>query len=376
MSKIIVGIDFGTSTTVVRWRMENDPIIHSVMDGNYDLINSVIYPEDGESWEFGAKACKRNGVKLITNFKMNLISPQEEQAEGYVRKFMEFVYKTFCKNIEDANVKYDSMDVYVSYPVKWPERTKTLMKKIVADSGFGENEKNIIQGQVEPVAVASELIRTHFGDLIKEGILKPNAPSNVLMLDMGAGTSDLLLFQLTINDGNIEIPEDKIVIHPVSVGAKNCGGREIDDALHTDVHNYLHKGDRRPQKTDYGINRIKEWKDQVVSEELKNNYDNVEIPEFIRGHITLLNSMGMWDDKVGRYEMNRKRFEEVTKEHWNNLYCLIKEGITKFKEECNIGAEDIDIIFLTGGHSKWYCVPQIFIGEGNFISESLKNESL
>ena len=64
---------------------------------------------------------------------------------------------------------------------------------------------------------------------------------------------------------------------------------------------------------------------------------------------------------------NRATFESVTSSHWNNLYRMIEEAIQQYKQNPNtpnLGAEDIDLIFLTGGHSQWYCVDNLILGKG------------
>lgn len=371
MAKIIVGIDFGTSTTVVRWRKEDSDELHVIKDCNgQTVIDSAIFvPEDSEDWIFGRNAMNQGNRKgeLVLNFKMNLIEPDPEknkQAEVYVRRFMTYVYKQFTQ--QTLGVNYDSMDVFVSYPVKWPLEKKTLMKRIVADSGFGMCTGVSIVGKTEPVAAAIELMRIHTPHLVGTGILRANSPLNVMMLDMGAGTSDLFLFQMSVaSDGEIVIPEDKIAQYPVSEQPYNCGGREIDAKISKEILDYLSKGMQRTVKeTWFDMPKAKDWKDQTLSDSLKGGTMVAEMPIAITPIIEQAEDYGMWDKTVGDYRMSRSKFETLTEDHWSNLYKLVRSGMARFKDACGIGAEDIDIIFLTGGHSQWYCIPNLFNGTG------------
>ena len=368
MAKIIVGIDFGTSTTAVRWRKEDSDEVHVLNDSNgRTVIDTAIFiPDDNGEWLYGRRAlnqANRKG-KLVRNFKMDLIEPDlESQAEIYVRKFMEHVYQVFAK--ETAAFDYDSMDVYVSYPVKWSTEKKTLMKKIISDVGFGKGEGVSIIGKTEPAAAAIELMRINISNLLGRNILKANVPFNVMMLDMGAGTSDLFLLQMTMTPkGEIIIPEDKIVQYPVSKQPYNCGGREIDAIISQEILDYLSKGMGRPAKAQwFDENKAKNWKDQTLSDVLKENRI-AELPSAVQPIIEQAQEFGQWDKTIGDYKMSAAKFEALTESHWANLYKLLNNGMAKFKHECHIGAEDIDIIFLTGGHSQWYCVPKLFNGEG------------
>lgn len=371
MAKLIVGIDFGTSTTVVRWRRENEDVVHTITDSNGmdSVIDSAIFiPKGGGNWIFGKQALnksKANGT-LVRNFKMDLIKPETEtQAKVYVQKFMEHIYNLFIAQTQ--GVRYDSMDVYVSYPVKWPVEKKTLMKTIVSEAGFGLHGQVI--GRTEPVATATELLRFHIPHLRSGGVIEAGKPLNVLMLDMGAGTSDLLLFQLTMSsNGEINIPENKMFQYPKNTQPLNCGGREIDNMLSRDVLNYLNKaiatGNVQDEWFDSG--KAKRWKDCYVSEGLKGKKPTLCIDDipYINQRINQFKAEGKWNNTVGEYKMSRNKFEAITESHWNNLYKLIENGMAKFKQQCGVSPDDIDLVLLTGGHSQWYCVPNLFNGKG------------
>lgn len=371
MAKIIVGIDFGTSTTVVRWRKEDSDEIHVIKDCNgQTVIDSAIYvPEDSDDWIFGRNALNQGNRKgeLVLNFKMDLVDPDPEknrQAEVYVRRFMAHVYQQFTK--QTFGVNYDSMDIFVSYPVKWPLEKKTLMKRVIADAGFGMCTGVSIVGKTEPVAAAIELMRIHTPHLVSTRTLKVGSPLNVMMLDMGAGTSDLFLFQMTVSpDGEIIIPEDKIAQYPVSEQPYNCGGREIDEKISKEILDYLSKGMKRAAKESwFDMKKAKAWKDQTLSASLTKYSMVTEVPAVIGPLIEQAEDLGIWDKTIGEYRMSRNKFETLTEDHWANLYKLIRSGMSRFKDACGIGAEDIDIIFLTGGHSQWYCVQNLFNGTG------------
>jgi hypothetical protein len=75
---------------------------------------------------------------------------------------------------------------------------------------------------------------------------------------------------------------------------------------------------------------------------------------------------------IDSFSFSRDSFETLTCKHWVELYSLISSAVGEYEEKYNIGAEDIDMVFLTGGHSQWYIVPSLFSGVG--IPEILEKE--
>ena len=99
--KLIVGIDFGTSTTVVRYKEEGTDVIKPIKDadGVSDIIPSAIFRVDGQNqtlYGCGALNAKTGGMQgeLITNFKMGLldVNPEERRIkEAYIEEFFTYI---------------------------------------------------------------------------------------------------------------------------------------------------------------------------------------------------------------------------------------------------------------------------------------------
>ena len=111
--KLIVGIDFGTSTTVVRYREEGSNEIKSLKadNGKSDIIPTIIFrPKNGGNTVYGTQAeqMSANHVKgdTIVNFKMDLLNPDHDKREeaafharnkGFASRRNGCVYQLSCE---------------------------------------------------------------------------------------------------------------------------------------------------------------------------------------------------------------------------------------------------------------------------------------
>lgn len=365
MEKLIVGIDFGTSTTVVRYKKEGTDNILPVKDqnGTSDYIPSAIFRmEDGQQSLYGHAAlnAKQGGMKgeLITNFKMGLLDADEQtqrQKKAYIEEFLVYVYQCFSK--ETKGLVFDCLDVYVSYPAKWSDSFVEFMKQAVGKAGFGGN----VYGINEPKAATYNIMHRHLPDLQKSKLLTDGKPLNVFMLDMGAGTTDIVIFRLCI-DKNQKIEIDQLLSYPSVDNPFLCGGREIDDILSQYVLNYISEqtGLEELDEDFFPMDTSKFWKDQVLSPSLTKGVA-VPMPPTLQ---SALKYMPNGKKALQSFLMTRTAFENATTNHWERLYQLISSAINLYHSKFGVGAEDIDLLFLTGGHSQWYTVPNLFNGKG------------
>lgn len=362
--KLIVGIDFGTSTTVVRFKEEGADSVKPIKDSDrvHDIIPSAIFRIKGQQSLYGYEAlnAKSSNIEgeLITNFKMGLLDEDKDSLsfkKQCIQEFLSYVHRCFSKQTD--GMLYDAMEVYISYPVKWTDSFVDFMKTAVANAGF--NGK--IYGMSEPKAATYNMLHGHLHHFKAAQMLTSRKPMYVFMLDMGAGTTDIIIFRLKI-DSNNQVEIDKMLAYPYVNNPYLCGGREIDELLSAYVCDFIKKktGMADLDEEFFAIDSAKKWKDGPVSNQLKNNL-SLNVPQEL---VQVLKLMPNGRNVSQSFMLTRNIFENITVGHWDNLYKLITSAMQEYKREYNIGAEDIDLLYLTGGHSQWYTVRNLFNGEG------------
>lgn len=366
--KLIVGIDFGTSTTVVRYRMEDSEIIQSLKDANgtSDIIPTVIFRNsDYDTTEYGVQALTSatsavNG-ETIANFKMDLLDPEKrEHAKELIEEYLKYIYSLFKE--QTKGLYPTSTELNISYPAKWDDTMVKIMKNAVANAGF----EGKINGRKEPEAATRNMLNNHLKELQRAKLLGTNNPLRIFMLDMGAGTTDISIFKLTIdNEGIPNITE--LLSYPSKEEVILCGGREIDLALQNYIINYCKDKGQALMPDCVELPDVKHWKDLTVSPKLK-----TEQPFPLFSAVSYALKYSGRNDLVDGFSFDRSDFEQATKDHWKKLYSLIKSAMAQYKYA---KPEDIDLVCLTGGHSAWYTIPKLFNGEGvcNYIAKEGKD---
>lgn len=376
MKKLIIGIDFGTSTTVVRYKLEGSDTLCTIKDsdGRSDIIPSVIFKTANREIHdfYGNAALARNigGDKgeLITDFKIKLISTDPrivEEGKNEIKDFLKYVYTCFRE--QTKGLEYSCQEIYVSYPAKWSSSMANFMKEAVREAGFD----GTVHGVFEPMAAVQDALHTHLNHLKESKMLTSSKPLNVFMLDMGAGTSDIYIFSMTLdNDDNgvVNVSIKNGTTYPTVDNPSLCGGREIDRYLQEMILKHLLDTLGLEEQQNAGFidkHNAKSWKEEHLSDTLKSSH-SAGLPSCVISSLLPLSGF-LGSDRVreaNAFNINRASFEEKTKKHWENLYGMICSAMDVHTKAYGIEAADIDLILLTGGHSSWYTVPLLFNGEG------------
>ncbi|MBE5782260.1 MAG: hypothetical protein E7329_02970 [Clostridiales bacterium] len=353
----IIGVDFGTSTSVIRVkRYENgNPLgekleAKEVVFGDRALVPTVIMKKDDaeSACYFGYEA--QQGKKNYTyfhSFKMDLESSDPEkraQARQLTESFFLFLAKQYRSQSEGGHLGNpdDKERTIVSYPVKWNEGTKNFMLKTAAKAGFPN-----VTGMDEAQAAIQAVIVMNAEHLQKHGLLKNGVGTNVLLIDMGAGTTDLVLARYTPGD---ETETEVLNTWPKS-GDIQFGGREIDHLLQKFFRQMLDEDDAERIFARIGTDKFKSWKEGNVSPALRQDDSVTEFAEFDN----LAGFLGLDLD----YCLDRTAFENCLADYLRQFPQLINGCL----QNAGMTGNDVDLVIVTGGHSQWYFVREMLEGK-------------
>lgn len=348
----IIGIDFGTSTSVVKVKTykDDEPLgskntVEYVHFDNKDSLPTMVYKTNEGKYVIGYEA-ENAAVKgtLYQNFKLNLISPDDalrNEATTYTEIFFKYMYEAYNEQKSHFPV-CDIETTYVSYPAKWPEELRKLMISITGRAGF----KNV-KGLDEPTAAIHTVMVQESEKLVLGG----QDSVDILMIDMGAGTTDLVLCRYSpFDEKHIEIMNT----WPKADSQCLFGGREVDEALCEYIKAYLTDCGLPNTKSfnEKYLDKCKTWKETNLSPIFKDVDGIVKYCGFID---TLL---AMLDIDKDFPPMSRNNFEDMLSGYISQFPKLI----TGCLNDIGFDVEQLDYVILTGGHSQWYFASEILEG--------------
>lgn len=356
-----IGIDFGTSTSVMMYKdydENGEPLVEQrpfvIGDDNSNTIPSVVLETTGGEKIFGKRAegSEETG-DLYVNFKMDLASEGEDyqQALALTEDFFRYLRQLFEAQLDDGDA-YDQEITCISYPAKWKKNVVEDMMEVARRAGF----KNV-QGMDEPTAAVNSLIYQNQKRLQENSLLKAGKDNHVLMIDMGAGTMDLVF--CTYRPG-ADDPLKILLSWPESRFEDCFGGREIDEKLTEQSLIYLQQnGKDYSDRKETLRSRNKRWKEYELSRKLNTDGRFSGAPSFIQ------NILERDKDSMEEYPvLDRLGFEEACGELLQIFPKMVCDCSEALEEKWGINLfEETELIILTGGNSAWYFVHDYLKGQ-------------
>ena len=355
MTERVIGIDFGTSTSVIRvQRYENgtalDPVPKAVTFNNGSpMVPTLIQkPEGGQGAYYGYDAeVQRRRTKTYRNFKLALESgdaAEREEARALTAEYFRYLGEIYRHQSEGGFLgeSGDRVTTLVSYPVKWSEETRAFMLKAAQDAGFPA-----VEGLDEAQA-AIRAVTAQYADILSEkGYFRKTVPCTILLIDMGAGTTDLVLCRHTPGDA----PNTEILCTWPQGGEALFGGSRVDALLYkyiTDSFPDMQAVSRLP------LSKFKAWKESVVSPALQRG----ESADYLEALKPIEDAL---DIDLRFDPIDRAKFESIASGYLPQLPQLINDALSAARL---MGAA-VDLVLLTGGHSQWYFVREMLCGALN-----------
>ena len=353
----IIGIDFGTSTSVIRVKRYQDG--HPINDrfevkqlifemGNSMVPTLIQKRENGESIYFGhAAKISHKGTKTYANFKVELENADENirrQAQDLTVEFFKYMAKTY-KDQSDGGHLGENSDIertIISYPVKWSDETKRFMCETAKAAGFPN-----VEGLDEARAAIQAVTVQYANTLSKKGYFKDGVPVTILLIDMGAGTTDLVLCRHSSGSNS----HTEILCTWPQKGDTLFGGKEVDTLLRNMIYKFLPEDSADLILKKIHDEEFKTWKENMVSPALTHR-ESVE--EF-----SALDNLAKIMDIDLSYSISRDNFEVAAENYLRKFPELINDCL----ENANVNGNDVDLVILTGGHSQWYFVKEMLLGK-------------
>lgn len=361
----LIGVDFGTSTSVIRVKryqsghfLGGDRLTTGsvVFHNSFPMVPTLIQ-KMGEHTYFGYDAqVAKKGASLFHGFKVNLEHPDpviRQEARNLTQEFLTYLADSYRTQSEGGHLgdAQDRERTLISYPVKWSTQTKKFMIKAAQTAGFPH-----VEGMDEAQAAIHAVTLQNEEYLKNKGYLQDGKPCTLLLMDMGAGTTDLVLCRYTPG----EIPVSQILSTWPRGGDLLFGGREVEQILQNYVRGKLPEEMADVILKKCSQDKFKAWKENVVSPALVAG-DTVESFADLDMITELL------DQEMLPYHLNRRSFEECAREYLKQFPKLVKGCVT----DAGIEPGEVELVVLTGGHSQWYFVKELLAGRSPESGDAL-----
>ncbi len=383
----VVGIDFGTSTSLIKVKRykSGEPI------GDRFFTNGVTFG-NGEADTKAVTIVRRNadgtltcgrdadepmeGAEIFKDFKMKLECEnpvEKEQAEQLTERFLSYLYTWYVQQSSTFGSAEDVEQTIISYPVKWKDETRVFMEQAAIKAGFQN-----VTSRNEALAALYTVLSQQSGELGKKGMIKSGQTGYLLLIDMGAGTTDLAFsrFHVAENPMGIlhaeDISNEIIATWPVKGSRLACGGREIDKVLEKYVADYL-KGMKSngqslsPEQAEQiasANSAAKKWKEETVSRDL-NEGKTVTTCGYVAAFSMIFGGASFPG-------FDRFKFEQMISGHILDFRQLLEGGLQAAqREDKGLSENHLDFVILTGGHSNWYFAKDMLDGSRGGLNHPL-----
>ena len=336
MDKLLLGIDFGTSTNfVTRYDFKKKDAVPVENMAGYgkssNVFDNCIYVENNENYVLGSRKkaysdpenffedIKRfiiddNWKKKIPNLGNKMVSAQD---------IAQMIFKAIRKKVEEnQNQKIDG--VVITVPYSYNNKYRERIKEAAENAGL-----KVIKLVEEPVAAA--ISYGIFGDQIQN-----NKKEKIAVFDLGGGTFDITIFSFEKSDNQ----NAKIEVLNTD-GVEKLGGKNIDELLAKKLMEFL--------KVNYS-----DFTNQRERVEFQNKLNN--LAKDIKENLSQEDEYEIYEN----FTVNGKSIElekDITVDYFNdllknnNFIGQIEDALERAIYDIDLEPSDINRVVLAGGTS-------------------------
>ncbi|MFM9096214.1 MAG: molecular chaperone DnaK [Actinomycetes bacterium] len=317
-----VGIDLGTTNSVVTVLEGGDPAVIANAEGARTTPSVVAFAKNGEVLvgEVAKRQAVTNPDRTIRSVKRHMGTSWSVDIDGKKYTPQEISARTLMKLKRDAESYLgDSVtDAVITVPAYFNDAQRQATKEAGEIAGL-----NVLRIINEPTAAA-----------LAYGLDKGNKEELILVYDLGGGTFDVSL--LEIGEGVVEVK--------ATAGNNKLGGDDWDDKIiNWMVTEFKNKNGVDLSKDNMALQRLKEAAEKAKIELSSSTSTNINLP-----YITASQAGPLHLDET----LTRAQFESMTQD----LLDRTKNPVEQVIKDSGIAKEKINQVVLVGGSTR---MPQV-----------------
>ncbi len=320
-----VGIDLGTTNSVVSVLEGGDPVVIPNAEGSRTTPSVVAFAKDGEVLvgEVAKRQAITNPERTIRSVKRHVGTNWTIDIDGKAYNAQEISARTLMKLKRDAEEYLGDTvtQAVITVPAYFDDAQRTATQEAGAIAGL-----EVLRIINEPTAAA-----------LAYGLDKETEDQTILVFDLGGGTFDVSVLEL--GDGVFEVKSTS--------GDTNLGGDDWDEA----IIDWL-------AETFQGEHGVDLRKDPMAAQRLKEAAEKAKI-ELSQTTSTQINMPYVTATDAGPlhldYELTRAKFQDLT----SDLLTRTRKPFEGAIKDAGLTKGEIDHVVLVGGSTRMPAVAEL-----------------
>ena len=320
-----VGIDLGTTNSVVSVLEGGDPVVIPNAEGSRTTPSVVAFAKDGEVLvgEVAKRQAITNPERTIRSVKRHVGTNWTIDIDGKAYNAQEISARTLMKLKRDAEEYLGDTvtQAVITVPAYFDDAQRTATQEAGAIAGL-----EVLRIINEPTAAA-----------LAYGLDKETEDQTILVFDLGGGTFDVSVLEL--GDGVFEVKSTS--------GDTNLGGDDWDEA----IIDWL-------AETFQGEHGVDLRKDPMAAQRLKEAAEKAKI-ELSQTTSTQINMPYVTATDAGPlhldYELTRAKFQNLT----SDLLTRTRKPFEAAIKDAGLTKGEIDHVVLVGGSTRMPAVAEL-----------------
>lgn len=324
---LAVGIDLGTTNSVVAVVQGGEPEVLLNAEGNRLTPSIVAFSKSGERLvgELAKRQAVLNSERTIRSIKRKMGQRDKTNVDGqdYLPEQISAMILSKLKADAEKRLGQSIKDVVITVPAYFDDSQRTATKNAGEIAGF-----NVLRIINEPTAAA-----------IAYGLDRGHKDETIVVYDLGGGTFDVSI--LEVSEGLLEVKS--------TAGDTRLGGDDFDERL----VNYLADTFKSENGIDLrndnqALQRLKDAAEKAKIELSSATQTNVNLP-----FITM--DMQTNAPKHLVVDITRAKFQELT----HDLMERTRQPIERALSDAGLKPSDIDEVVLVGGSTRMPAVVEL-----------------